>query len=177
VHALLEWSANNDWAEPDAALTRRFAAAAGLDGSDGEPAEALLEPLRAWLGSGLFEQKVRPASRLRAEVPLLLELGGTVLRGSIDLLVEREGAPPLIVDYKTDRLGDASPAEHAERYRTQRDIYALATGEFLRRDEVEVAYVFLERVEEPALLTLGRAEVESGRRRLEATIERLRAAA
>ncbi len=49
------------------------------------------------------------ATRVRAEVPILLGVGGTVLRGSIDLLVEREGEPPLVVDYKTDRLGGAEP--------------------------------------------------------------------
>ena len=49
------------------------------------------------------------ATRVRAEVPILLGVGGTVLRGSIDLLVEREGAPPLVVDYKTDRLDGSEP--------------------------------------------------------------------
>ena len=61
------------------------------------------------------------ATRVRAEVPILLGVGGTVLRGSIDLLVERDGEPPLVVDYKTDRLDGADPAEHAARYETQRD--------------------------------------------------------
>ena len=39
--------------------------------------------------------------------------------------------------------------EHAARYETQRAIYALAVAESLGADEVEVAYVFLERPEEP----------------------------
>ena len=104
----------------------------------------------------------------RAEVPILLGVGDTVLRGSIDLLVEREGEPPLVVDYKTDRLGGSGPAEHAARYETQRTIYALAVAESLGAAEVEVAYVFLERPEEPALTALGPAEMEAGRERLDA---------
>ncbi len=58
----------------------------------------------------LLAERVRAAgAAVRAEVPLLLGIGGTVLRGSIDLLVERDGAPPLVIDYKTDRLGGSTP--------------------------------------------------------------------
>ena len=113
---------------------------------------------------------------MRAEAPLLLGIAGTVLRGSIDLLVERDGAPPLVVDYKTDRLDGADPAEHAGRYETQRTIYALAVAESLRADTVEVAYVFLERPADPVLTRLGPAEMEAGRERLAATIARIGAA-
>ena len=73
---------------------------------------------------------------MRAEVPLLLGIGGTVLRGSIDLLVEREGAPPLVIDYKTDRLAGADPAERAGHYRIQLSIYALAVADALVATEV-----------------------------------------
>jgi len=178
VHALLEWSQANGWAEPTAALARRHAVAAGLD-PQGDEVEALLEPVRGWLGAELCgriggEPGATPGAgavpRTRAEVPILLGVGGTVLRGSIDLLVEREGAPPLVVDYKTDRLGESSPAERAADYETQRTIYALAAAQSLGATEVEVAYVFLERPEEPALTTLGPAEMEAGRARLAAAI-------
>jgi ATP-dependent exoDNAse (exonuclease V) beta subunit len=118
----------------------------------------------------LFAERVRPAMRTRAELPLLAQLGGRLLRGSIDLLVERDGAVPLIVDYKNDRLGAASPTEAAERYAIQRDLYALAVSEALGAASVEVAYVFLERAGEPALAGLGPGEIEAGRRRLEAEI-------
>jgi hypothetical protein len=124
--------------------------------------------VRDWLASDLRRRLGEGSSR--GEVPILLGVGGTVLRGSIDLLVEREGEPPLVVDYKTDRLGDSSPAEHAARYETQRTIYALAAAQSLGAPAVEVAYVFLERPEEPALSNLGRAEMEAGRERLAAAI-------
>ncbi len=168
VHALLEWSEANGWAEPSEDLALRHAAAAGLQKADG-----LLDPVRQWIGSPLREQVSAEATRVRAEVPLLLGIGGTVLRGSIDLLVEREGAPPLVIDYKTDRLDGADPAERAGRYGVQRSIYALAVAEALGASEVEVAYVFLERPEEPATSLLTAEEMATARAELESTIARI----
>lgn len=170
VHSLLEWSAANGWQEPSEELARRHATAAGLDA---DAAAALLTPLRAWLGSELLAARVRGAASVRAEVPLLLSLGGTVIRGSIDLLVERSGDPPLVIDYKTDRLGDSSPTEHAGRYETQRDIYALAVAEARDAGEVEVTYVFLEQPGDPVSSRLGPADLEAGRSRLATAIERI----
>jgi hypothetical protein len=106
---------------------------------------------------------------------LLLGIGGTVLRGSIDLLVERDDGPPLVIDYKTDRLNDADPAERAAHYEVQRSIYALAVAEALGVDEVEVAYVFLERPDAPAITTLGPAEMAAARAELEQTIAQISA--
>jgi ATP-dependent exoDNAse (exonuclease V) beta subunit len=168
VHALLEWSHANGWSEPSEELARRHSVAAGLD-RDRTDAAALLAPVRGWLGSAL-RQRIAAATRVRAEVPILLGVGDTVLRGSIDLLVEREDEPPLVIDYKTDRLDGSGPEEHAARYGTQRTIYALAVAESLGAPEVEVAYVFLERPEQPAVTVLGAAEMEAGRERLATTI-------
>jgi ATP-dependent helicase/nuclease subunit A len=174
VHALLEWSLANGWSLPDEALAQRHAVAAGLDRGDAGAVEGLLGPVRAWLDSSLLHARVRAAGvSTRAEVPLLLDVSGAVLRGSIDLLAEREAEPPLVVDYKTDRLDGASPRQRATRYDTQRDIYALAVAEARDVAEVEVAYVFLERPEEPVLSMLGSSEMEAGRRRLTETIVRI----
>jgi len=174
VHSLLQWSQANGWREPPAELARRHAAAEGIDlGSDGS-VESLLAPVGGWLRSRLLRElaDAAPAS-VRAEAPILLGVAGTVLRGSIDLLVEREGSPPLVVDYKTDSLDGSTPAEHAARYEIQRDIYALAVAESRGATEVEVAYVFLERPEEPVLNRLGRADMDKGRKRLAAVIARI----
>jgi ATP-dependent exoDNAse (exonuclease V) beta subunit len=172
VHALLEWSQANDWAEPTPDLARRHAAAAGLEVRG--DSDDLLAPARDWLESGLREEIAR-ADRVRAEVPILLAAGGTVLRGSIDLLVERAGRPPLVVDYKTDGLGGDDPAERAARYEIQRSIYALAAAASLGCDEVEVAYVFLERAEAPARTVLDAAAMAAGRERIESAIVRIAA--
>ncbi|HET9678231.1 MAG TPA: PD-(D/E)XK nuclease family protein, partial [Solirubrobacterales bacterium] len=129
--------------------------------------------VRAWLASPLHAQIASQATRTRAEAPLLLGVGGTVLRGSIDLLVEREGAPPLVLDYKTDRLAGTTPAERATHYGVQRSIYALAVAEALGSEEVEVAYVFLERPDEPAVTLLGPTEMAAARASLEETIARI----
>jgi ATP-dependent exoDNAse (exonuclease V) beta subunit len=136
--------------------------------------EALLAPFKAWHESSFFAERVRDASS-RAEVPLLIEVADTVLRGSIDLLVEGEGKPPLIVDYKTDRVDSSPVAELASRYEIQQTIYALAVAEARGVEEVELAYVFLERAEEPAVALWGPNELAAGRRRLEAEIARVRA--
>ena len=199
VHALLEWSQANEWREPTAELARRHALAAGLDlarvvgpgdglrsslvahsetssdRSGADPAaEELLGPVRDWLGSGLREE-IAGGIRVRAEVPILLRARGTVLRGSIDLLVERDGAPPLVVDYKTDRLRGEDPAARAAHYEIQRSIYALAAAESLGADEVEVAYVFLERADTPARTILTRADMDAGQARIDAAVEAISA--
>jgi ATP-dependent helicase/nuclease subunit A len=169
VHGLLEWSASHEWREPPPELVGGFASAEGL-GTDPTAVESLLEPVRAWLGSDLFAERVRSADRSRAEVSILMPVAGTVMRGSIDLLVEREGSPPLIVDYKTDRLDGGSPAERAVHYGIQRDVYALAVRDARQCEEVDVAYVFLERAEAPVLTRLTTEDVDAGRARLLATI-------
>jgi ATP-dependent helicase/nuclease subunit A len=172
VHVLLEWSQANGWREPSEELARLHAAAAGLDADGLDPA-TLQEPIRAWLDSPLLAERIAAADRVRAEVPILLGVGGSVLRGSIDLLVERDGNPPLVVDYKTDRLDGSTPREHARRYATQRTIYALAAAEALDAEFVEVAYVFLEQPEAPVLAMLGPDEREDGRADLESSIARI----
>ncbi len=137
-------------------------------------AEELLTPVRGWLGSTLLRERIDAnGSRVRAEASLLLKVDGAVLRGSIDLLVEREGEPPLVVDYKTDALGADAPRDRAAAYEIQRTIYALAVAESRGIAEVEVAYVFLETPNEPAVSSFGAAEMQAGRERLAATIARI----
>jgi ATP-dependent helicase/nuclease subunit A len=174
VHSLLEWSQAHGWAEPSLELARRHAQAAGLRPEAEDALEILLEPVRGWLGSALRERLAAGGARLRAEAPILLSVGGTVLRGSIDLLVERDGEPPLVVDYKTDAIDGTSPAERAAGYEVQRTIYALAVAEARDVPEVEVAYVFLERPDEPVVNLLGPAEMVAGHAELEARIARIR---
>ncbi len=169
VHALLEWSQASSWREPTVDLARRHALAAGLD-LDARGAEELLGPVRDWLGSPLREE-IAAATRVRAEVPILLGAGGTVLRGSIDLLVERGDAPPLVVDYKTDRLRGEDPVARASHYEVQRSIYAMAAAESLGASEVEVAYVFLERADAPVRTILSAGDMAGARTHIESAVE------
>jgi ATP-dependent helicase/nuclease subunit A len=85
------------------------------------------------------------------ERPFAFEHDGVLLHGRLDVSYLGDDRA-LVVDYKTNALGEASPAEVFEReYRLQRLVYALAC---LRAgvEEVEVAYQFLERPED--LVTL-----------------------
>ncbi len=176
VHALLEWSHANDWAEPPPAVVERLAAEAAAEKDATEPPAVaeLLAPLRAWMGSRLFAERIGPGNaRTRVEVPLLMQLGGRVVRGSIDLLAEEEGRAPLIVDYKTDRLEGAQPGELAKRYTIQQAIYALAVAEARGAEGVELAYVFLERPDEPIITLWGPDELAAARQRLEEKITTL----
>jgi ATP-dependent helicase/nuclease subunit A len=74
-------------------------------------------------------------------------------------VIAREPGMTLVVDYKTDRLGEVDPVELTERaYGTQRAVYALAA---LREgaERVDVAHCFLERPERTALATFTVADV------------------
>jgi ATP-dependent helicase/nuclease subunit A len=170
VHALLEWSARNRWREPDADRAAKALTEQGLEGSDEQIAMAL-ELTAAFLGSGLREEI--GDARVSAEVPFVLSVAGTLVRGSIDLLVERPDGSVLVVDYKTDRLNGRDPSETASRYSVQRDLYALAAAG--RGTPVETAYVFLEQPEPPVREQFGEAELESARGRIEALLQRLAA--
>jgi len=87
--------------------------------------------------------------------------------------VERPDGSVLVVDYKTDRLGDGDPVQTVSRYSVQRDLYALAAA--TRGAPVETAYVFLERPDPPVRESFGEAELESARGRIEAVLKRLAA--
>jgi RecB family exonuclease len=100
-------------------------------------------------------------------------VGGTLIRGSIDLLALRPDGSVLVIDYKTDRLEGRDPNQIVSRYSIQRDLYALAAA--ARGAPVETAYAFLERADEPVRESFGEAELEAARDRVEAVLERLAA--
>jgi ATP-dependent helicase/nuclease subunit A len=172
VHALLEWSQANGWQTPPAELVRRIARSGEIGGA-GLSEEVLLTPFQAWLDSRFFREQIQNAGKSRAEVPLLIEVADTVLRGSIDLLVERDGAPPLVVDYKTDRVDGEELSAHVARYEIQQAIYALAVAEARGVEEVELAYVFLERPDEPFVSRWGPGEIAAARSQLEDKIHKI----
>src|SRR4029450_3734694 len=101
--------------------------------------------------------RIAAARRVRTELPFAFTLappgaGGRrlLINGAVDALAD-EGARPLVVDWKSDALGEAEPeALVRSDYSTQRIIYALAA---LRAgaDVVEGAHRFLAPTCEPAV--------------------------
>ncbi|HEX2358811.1 MAG TPA: UvrD-helicase domain-containing protein [Solirubrobacterales bacterium] len=169
VHALLEWSARNRWRDPGA---ERAAAALREQGlvPDGL-AERVAELVSAWLDAPLRADL--DGAVLGAEVPFVLAIGGSLVRGSIDLVARRPDGSVCVVDYKTDRLDGREPASAATRYGVQRDLYALAAS--AGGIPVQTAYVFLERPGDPVLETFAEDELAAARSRTEAVLERLSA--
>jgi ATP-dependent helicase/nuclease subunit A len=89
-------------------------------------------------------KRVAALDDVRAEVPFTFEHDGVLIRGFVDVM-HRAGERALVVDYKTNVIGDAAPDEIVEQdYRLQRLVYALACFRSGAR-EVEVVYHFLER--------------------------------
>ncbi len=126
VHALLEWSSEHRWTEPDAERVAAALREQGLpDGAD--QVDHALELVRGWLGSELRGEL--DDAKTSPEVPFVLSLAETPIRGSIDLLADRGDRGTLVVDYKTDRLDGREPEQLAGRYRVQRELYALAAAE------------------------------------------------
>ena len=102
------------------------------------------------------------------------EHDGVLLKGRLDVYQEA-GGKALVVDYKTNVLEDASPAEVVEReYRLQRLVYGLAA---LRAgaNEVEVVYQFLERPNELVTLCYKAEEVAALEAGLSEAIARIQA--
>ncbi len=95
----------------------------------------------------------------RPERPFAFEHDGVLLHGRLDVL-RRDGPSALVVDYKTNVLGERSPEEIVEaEYRLQRLVYALACFR-AGAEEVEVAYAFLERADAVVSTSFSRSEME-----------------
>ena len=102
------------------------------------------------------------------------EHDGVLLHGFLDTY-HRAGERALVVDYKSNLLDGQEPSEIVARsYELQRLVYALACFR-AGAEEVEVAYLFLERPEEPVTATFTRAQVAELEAQLSASIARLRA--
>ncbi|MGZ4268112.1 MAG: UvrD-helicase domain-containing protein [Solirubrobacteraceae bacterium] len=113
----------------------------------------LLTMVRAFAASALHARLQRAAAVHREAGFAFALASGPLVHGFLDVLAVEDGpgGGALVVDYKSDRLGDADPeALVAASYGAQRRIYALAA---LRagHPSAEVAHVFLERPDEPAV--------------------------
>jgi ATP-dependent helicase/nuclease subunit A len=145
VHFLLEGLDLRNPAPPNReslvdAVRARYAAATDAD------LERIAGFVDAYCSSSLA-RRVSALEGVEPERPFAFEHDGVLLHGRLDVL-QQSGGRAVVVDYKTNVLDDASPAEVVEHdYRIQRLVYALAC---LRAGakEVEVVYQFLERPEE-----------------------------
>ncbi|HET7572116.1 MAG TPA: UvrD-helicase domain-containing protein [Gaiellaceae bacterium] len=118
--------------------------------------------------------RVATLAPLEKERHFTFEHDGVLLHGFVDVLHLQ---PPraLVVDYKTNLLGDASPEEIVEAdYRLQRLVYALACFR-AGADEVEVAYQFLERPDAVVEAAFSRAQLPELEAELSVAIARLQA--
>jgi ATP-dependent helicase/nuclease subunit A len=170
VHGLLE---RLDFARPDVPDDLEIATAIEQAGAQALPDH--VADIRAMVervaGSGLRE-RIAAATRVRTELPFAFTLtphgsGGRsiLINGVVDVLAE-EGARTLVVDWKSDPLGELDPdALVTAGYSTQRLIYALAA---LRAgaEVVEVVHCFLERPDELAVALYESADAERLEREL-----------
>ena len=102
------------------------------------------------------------------------EHDGVLVHGFLDVLQLADGKA-LVVDYKTNLIGESSPEEIVEAdYRLQRLVYALACFR-AGAEEVEVVYTFLERPGEPVEARFTLAELPELEAELSAAIARLQA--
>jgi ATP-dependent exoDNAse (exonuclease V) beta subunit len=165
LHALLERLDFRRPVVPPADAIVSAAARAGLSPPPGpEECDELIALVRRFAATELCARLGRATEARREErfaFGLKAAPSHPLIVGALDV-VARESDPPgtLIVDYKSDRLGDAEPADVvAGAYGTQRLVYALAA---LRggASRVDVAHCFLERPEAPVIASFSSAQTD-----------------
>lgn len=172
VHELLEWSARNSWRQPE---PDRVAAGVRREGFGDREAERAALMIGAWTASELLAGLVADGASFRPEVPFRIGLGEeTVIRGTIDLIVERPGRPPLFVDYKTDRVDAGDEPALSSAYEIQRLLYAAAIAEATGAEVVDSAYCFLQAAASPVLGSHDAAAIAAGRERIGERVARIR---
>ncbi|HYV16863.1 MAG TPA: UvrD-helicase domain-containing protein [Conexibacter sp.] len=159
VHMLLEGLDLARPAPPDDAALRRAApaaTAAELDELHALVARFVASPLRGRLAAADDVHREQPFA-----FQLVLPDGTTIpLIGVLDA-IGHEDQRTLIVDYKSDRLDGADPAELVAReYALQRAAYALAALHD-GAAEVEVVHCFLDRPDAPVGATFRPQDVEA----------------
>jgi ATP-dependent helicase/nuclease subunit A len=136
-----------------------------------------LERVRTFVTSYCESELARRVAALadvRKERHFTFEHDGVLLHGFVDAM-HLGDEEALVVDYKTNELGEGSPEEIVEeKYRLQRLVYALACFR-AGAQRVEVVYHFLERPDAVAATTFTREQVAVLESELSAGIERIKA--
>ena len=168
VHRLLEQVDLTAPAVPDVEQARGWYPAV----SDDE-----LDRIRGLVASYCDSELARRVARLSGvekERHFTFEHDGVLLHGYLDAL-SLDGTQALVLDYKTNLIGESSPEEIVEDdYRLQRLVYALACFR-AGAEEVEVVYHFLERPDAVAATTFTLEQLPELEAELSAAIARIHA--
>jgi ATP-dependent helicase/nuclease subunit A len=136
-----------------------------------------LERVRTFVASyceSALARRIATLEDVHKERHFTFEHDGVLLHGFVDAL-HLDGDDALVVDYKTNELGEAAPEEIVEeKYRLQRLVYALACFR-AGAQRVEVVYHFLERPDAVVTTTFTREQVPELEAELSAGIERIKA--
>jgi hypothetical protein len=170
VHGLLE---RLDFGRPLLPGEEEVASAIEQHGIEALPTD--VADIRAMLervAASRLRERIADAGRVRTELPFAFTLtppgmGGRslLINGVVDVLAH-EGARTLVVDWKSDVLGELEPEALVRAdYSTQRLIYALAAFR-AGAEAVEVVHCFLERPDEPAVALYEAADAEGLEREL-----------
>jgi ATP-dependent exoDNAse (exonuclease V) beta subunit len=152
-----------DFARPQAPAAADIEALAADEGANPTPEEiADVQSLVAAFAASPLCGRLAAAAEVRREAAFAFALDapsiGPLVTGFLDVIAVEADGTVLIVDYKTDRLGESDPEEAVERgYAIQRAVYALAALRNGAR-RVDVAYCFLERPEVPVAATFTEPE-------------------
>jgi hypothetical protein len=162
VHGLLE---RLDFENPVVPSDPDVAAAIELHGIEALPADvADVRDMVERLASSALRERIAGARRLRTELPFAFTLDvhnrSLLFNGVVDVHAD-EGARTLVVDWKSDALGELDPETlTAQSYSTQRLVYALA-GLKAGAERVEVVHCYLERPDEPAVAHYEASDMEA----------------
>jgi ATP-dependent helicase/nuclease subunit A len=164
LHAVLE---ELDFRRPVPPARDRVQALAGrpLGPAEHDEIDALVERFAV----APLCRRLAAAREVRREERFAMLVDGILFTGALDVLARERDGTLLIVDYKSDRLGELDPQEVVEdRYGIQQLVYGLAALRTGAR-RAEVAHVFLERPDRPV-----RDEHDAGSQKaLQAELERL----
>ena len=136
-----------------------------------------LERIRAFVAAYCDSELARRVAALEGvqkERHFTFEHDGVLLHGFVDAM-HLDGSRALVVDYKTNQIGESSPEEIVEGdYSLQRLVYALACFR-AGADDVEVVYHFLERSDAVVSTTFTRDQLPALEAELSAGIARIHA--
>jgi ATP-dependent helicase/nuclease subunit A len=136
-----------------------------------------LERIRAFVAAYCDSDLARRVAALdgvQKERHFTFEHDGVLLHGFVDAM-HLDGPRALVVDYKTNVIGDSSPEEIVDGdYSLQRLVYALACFR-AGAEDVEVVYHFVERSDAVVSTAFGRDQVPALEAELSAGIARIHA--